>query len=99
MEKRLVILGAGESGVGAAMLGKAKGFDVFVSDMGEIKDKYRSILEKENIAYESGKHSEEKIMNAGLVIKSPGIPDKAPLIKALVAKGIDVVSEIEFAAH
>jgi UDP-N-acetylmuramoylalanine--D-glutamate ligase len=99
MNKRLVILGAGESGVGAAMLGKAKGFDVFVSDMGEIKEKYKSILEKENIAYESGKHTEEKILNATLVIKSPGIPDKAPLIKKIISKNIEVISEIEFAAH
>jgi UDP-N-acetylmuramoylalanine--D-glutamate ligase len=99
MNKRLVILGAGESGVGAAMLGKAKGFDVFVSDSGEIKEKYKSILEKEKIAYESGKHTEEKILNATLVIKSPGISDKAPLIKKIIAKDIEVISEIEFAAH
>jgi UDP-N-acetylmuramoylalanine--D-glutamate ligase len=99
IKKRLVILGAGESGVGAAMLGKAKGFDVFVTDMGEIKEKYKVILDKENIAFESGNHSEENILNATLVIKSPGIPDKAPLIQKIVANGIEVISEIEFAAH
>jgi UDP-N-acetylmuramoylalanine--D-glutamate ligase len=99
INKRLVILGAGESGVGAAMLGKAKGFDVFVSDMGEIKEKYKTILGKENIVFESGNHTEENILNATLVIKSPGIPDKAPLIQKIVANGIEVISEIEFAAH
>jgi UDP-N-acetylmuramoylalanine--D-glutamate ligase len=99
MNKRLVILGAGESGVGAAMLGKAKGFDVFVSDIGEIREKYKGILEKEKIAYESGKHTEEKILNASLVIKSPGIPDKEPLVRKIISKDIEVISEIEFAAH
>jgi UDP-N-acetylmuramoylalanine--D-glutamate ligase len=99
MSKRLIILGAGESGVGAALLAKAKGYDVFVSDAGEIKRKYADALQKEKISFESGKHDEEKILNSNLVIKSPGIPDKLPLIKKLVAKGIDVISEIEFAAR
>jgi UDP-N-acetylmuramoylalanine--D-glutamate ligase len=99
MNKRLVILGAGESGVGAAMLGKAKGFDVFVSDMGEIQEKYKNILTNENIAFESGNHTEENILNATLVVKSPGIPDKALLIQKILANGIEVISEIEFAAH
>ena len=76
----------GESGVGAALLAKAKGYDVFVSDMGEVKEKYRKVLEKEKISFESGKHDEEAILKATLVIKSPGIPDKAPLIKKILAK-------------
>jgi UDP-N-acetylmuramoylalanine--D-glutamate ligase len=99
MSKRLIILGAGESGVGAALLAKAKGYDVFVSDMGEVKEKYRKVLEEEKIPFESGKHDEDTILKASLVIKSPGIPEKAPLIKKILAKGIDVISEIEFAAR
>ncbi|HMR19770.1 MAG TPA: UDP-N-acetylmuramoyl-L-alanine--D-glutamate ligase, partial [Sphingobacterium sp.] len=80
---RLVILGAGESGVGAAVLGKEKGFDVFVSDMGTIADKYRAQLEQENIPFESGTHTEDLILNADLVVKSPGIPEKTTLIQKL----------------
>ncbi|MDQ0967568.1 UDP-N-acetylmuramoylalanine--D-glutamate ligase [Flavobacterium sp. W4I14] len=94
---RVVILGAGESGVGAAKLAQAKGFDVFVSDYGLITDKYRAALEKLSIPFESEKHTKELILNATEVIKSPGIPPTAPIIKKLVAKGIPVVSEIEFA--
>jgi len=94
---RVVILGAGESGVGAAKLAQAKGFDVFVSDYGVITDKYRAALEKLSIPFESEKHTEELVLNATEVIKSPGIPPTAPIIKKLVAKGIPVVSEIEFA--
>ena len=94
---RVVILGAGESGVGAAKLAQAKGFDVFVSDYGVITDKYSAALEKLSIPFESEKHTEELILNATEVIKSPGIPPTAPIIKKLVAKGIPVVSEIEFA--
>jgi UDP-N-acetylmuramoylalanine--D-glutamate ligase len=94
---RVVILGAGESGVGAAKLAQAKGFDVFVSDYGVITDKYRAALEKLSIPFESEKHTEELILNANEVIKSPGIPPTAPIIKKLVAKGVPVVSEIEFA--
>ncbi|ARS38516.1 UDP-N-acetylmuramoyl-L-alanine--D-glutamate ligase [Sphingobacteriaceae bacterium GW460-11-11-14-LB5] len=94
---RVVILGAGESGVGAAKLAQAKGFDVFVSDYGVITDKYKAALEKLSIPFESEKHTEELILNASEVIKSPGIPPTAPIIKKLVAKGISVVSEIEFA--
>ena len=82
MEK-LVVLGGGESGVGAAILGKTKGMEVFLSDMGSIKPKYREMLEEEGIAYEEGKHSEEKLLDADLVIKSPGIPPYAPLVKKL----------------
>lgn len=94
---RVVILGAGESGVGAAKLAQAKGFEVFVSDYGVITDKYKAALEKLGVPFESEKHSEELILNATEVIKSPGIPPTAPIIKKLVAKGIPVISEIEFA--
>ncbi|WP_099371793.1 UDP-N-acetylmuramoyl-L-alanine--D-glutamate ligase [Sphingobacterium sp. 1.A.5] len=96
---RLVILGAGESGVGAAILGKDQGFDVFVSDMGSIADTYKSTLEKEGIAYEEGQHTKDQIINADLVVKSPGIPEKAPLIKELRGLGLPIISEIEFAAQ
>ena len=96
---RLVILGAGESGVGAAILGKDKGFDVFVSDMGAIADNYQVTLDEEGIAYESGAHTENLILNADIVVKSPGIPEKSPLVTTLRSKGIDVISEIEFAAQ
>ena len=96
---RLVILGGGESGVGTAILGKKKGYDVFVSDFGKIKDKYRAVLIENNIAWEDEQHTESLILNANLVMKSPGIPDKAPIIKKLVEKGISVISEIEFAAQ
>ena len=98
-EGRLVVLGAGESGVGAAILGKDKGFDVFVSDMGVISDAYQFRLQEENIAFESGHHTQELILSANLIVKSPGIPEKAPIIKMLRAQGIPVVSEIEFAAQ
>lgn len=94
---RVVILGAGESGVGAAKLAQAKGFDVFVSDYGVITDKYKAALEKLSIPFESEKHTEELILNATEVIKSPGIPSTAPIIKKLVAQGLPVISEIEFA--
>jgi len=94
---RVVILGAGESGVGAAKLAKQKGFDVFVSDFGVITDKYKLALEKLEIPFESEQHTEALILNAFEVIKSPGIPSTAPIIKKLVASRIPVVSEIEFA--
>ncbi|MES2621565.1 MAG: UDP-N-acetylmuramoyl-L-alanine--D-glutamate ligase [Bacteroidota bacterium] len=96
MKKRLVILGAGESGFGAAVLGMKQGYDVFVSDAGKIKANYKKLLEERKIKYEEGKHTEEKILNADLVMKSPGIPDKAEMVKKIRAKGIKVVSEIEF---
>jgi UDP-N-acetylmuramoylalanine--D-glutamate ligase len=99
MKKRLVILGAGESGVGAAILGLSKGYDVFISDVGEIKKQYRDELEQRNIPFEEGKHTEDIILNANLVIKSPGIPDKAPIIKKLHGKQIEIISEIEFAGR
>jgi UDP-N-acetylmuramoylalanine--D-glutamate ligase len=95
--KRLVVLGGGESGVGTAILGKQKGYDVFVSDYGKIKDNYKQVLTNNEIKWEDEKHSEELILNADVVMKSPGIPDKAPIVKKLVAKGIPVISEIEFA--
>lgn len=96
MTERVVILGAGESGTGAALLAKAKGFDVFVSDQGQMKPKYREELVRENIAFEEGQHTTEKILNATLVIKSPGIPDKADLIKKIAQKGITIIDELEF---
>ena len=99
MSKRLVILGGGESGVGAAILAKKEGLDVFVSDRGEIKEKYKSVLENIDVDWEEGKHTETEIMNADEVIKSPGIPDTAPLIVKLVENGIKVISEIEFAGR
>jgi UDP-N-acetylmuramoylalanine--D-glutamate ligase len=97
--KRIVILGAGESGVGAAILAKKQGFDVFLSDSSEIKSEYKALLEKHEIELEEKKHSEVLILNADEVIKSPGIPEKAPLIKKLHEKGIPVISEIEFAGR
>lgn len=97
--KRIVVLGAGESGVGSAILAQKQGFDVFVSDMSPIKEKYVVELNQYNIAWEQGQHTEELILNADEVIKSPGIPEKAPIIKALRAKGINIISEIEFAGR
>jgi UDP-N-acetylmuramoylalanine--D-glutamate ligase len=99
MNKRAVILGAAESGVGAAILARKQGFDVFVSDLGTIKDKYRKELTERQFDFEEGQHTEDKILNADVVIKSPGIPDKAPLIKKLKEKDIPVISEIEFAGR
>jgi len=96
-KKRLVVLGAGESGVGAAKLAQKQGFDVFVSDFGSIADAYKADLQRMNIPFEENQHTEELILNAVEVVKSPGIPAKAPIVKALVEKGISVVSEIEFA--
>lgn len=96
--KRLVILGGGESGVGTALLAKAKGYEVFVSDKGKIKEKYKDVLIHNAIEFEDEQHTESKILNADIVMKSPGIPDKAPMVKAIRDKGILVVSEIEFAA-
>ena len=97
--KRIVILGAGESGAGAAVLAKKEGFDVFVSDMSAIHNKYKTLLEAHNIEWEEKHHSEEKILNADEIIKSPGIPKEAPMIQKAMAKGINIISEIEFAAR
>lgn len=97
-KQRLVILGGGESGVGAALLGVRKGYEVFVSDKGKITENYQAELNGLGIDWEMGVHTESKILNADLVVKSPGIPDKAPLVQQLKAKQIPVISEIEFAA-
>ena len=97
--KRIVILGAAESGVGAAVLAKKEGFDVFVSDMSAIKDKYKKMLNEHEIVWEEGRHTAELILNADEVIKSPGIPDTAPMIVAIKEKRIPIVSEIEFAGR
>ncbi|MGB3948636.1 MAG: UDP-N-acetylmuramoyl-L-alanine--D-glutamate ligase [Bacteroidia bacterium] len=98
-KKRLVVLGAGESGVGTAVLALKKGFDVFLSDKGKIKDKYKDVLTKYDIKWEEGTHTEALILNADEVVKSPGIPDKVELIKQLHKQGTPVISEIEFAGR
>ena len=98
-EKKVVILGGGESGVGAAILAKDRGYDVFLSDMGQIKGKYVDILEKEEIRYESGVHTRSQIIDADIVVKSPGIPVDAPMVKEIKSKNIPVISEIEFAGR
>ncbi|RLZ11941.1 UDP-N-acetylmuramoyl-L-alanine--D-glutamate ligase [Faecalibacter macacae] len=97
--KRLVVLGGGESGVGTAILGKKENFDVFLSDRGAIKDKYKAMLEEHGITYEENQHTEELILNADIVMKSPGIPKKAALIQKLKEQGTSVISEIEFASR
>ena len=96
--KRLVILGGGESGIGTAILGKQKGFEVFVSDSGEILKKYKKVLLHNDILFEEKNHTESKIVNADVVMKSPGIPETVPLVLKLKEKGIQVISEIEFSA-
>ena len=97
--ERIVILGAGESGTGAAILARQKGYDVFVSDAGKIKPFYRDLLDEYHVIYESGGHSERLILNASEVIKSPGIPESVPIMKLLRKKGIRIISEIEFAGR
>lgn len=97
--ERIVILGAAESGVGAAILAKKQGFDVFVSDGGSIQPAYQALLDTYGVAYESGGHTAELILNAHEVIKSPGIPDTAPMVAAVRSAGISVISEIEFAGR
>lgn len=97
--KRIVVLGAGESGAGAAILAKKEGFDVFVSDTSKIKDKYKEMLDAHGIEWEEGHHTEEKILSADEVIKSPGIPKEAPMIQKLMAQGTHIISEIEFAGR
>ena len=99
MEKRIVILGGGESGCGAAILAKKLGFDVFLSDFGSIADKYKQMLDEHAIPWEEGKHTKELILNAGEVIKSPGIPHEAPMIVQIKNAGIPIISEIEFAGR
>jgi UDP-N-acetylmuramoylalanine--D-glutamate ligase len=97
--KYIAILGAAESGTGAAILAQKQGYEVFVSDMGTIKKEYKDELQKRNIAFEEGQHSEQRILQAGEIIKSPGIPDTAPLIVKAITLGIPVISDIEFAAR
>ena len=97
--KRIVILGAGESGAGAAVLAKKEGFDVFVSDMSKIADRYKKLMDDHQIEWEEGQHTEEKILSADEIIKSPGIPDTAPMVSKAIAKGIHIISEIEFAGR
>ncbi len=96
---RIVVLGGAESGVGAAVLAKVKGFDVFLSDNGKLKDDYKALMDNWQIAYEEGGHTPEKVLDADEVVKSPGIPETAPMVRALRDKGIHVISEIEFAAR
>src|SRR5215813_3016713 len=97
MEKRLVILGGGESGTGAALLAKKMGYDVFVSDESSLKENYRAVLQQADIAFEEGRQTEEKILDADEVMKSPGIPEKNEMVKKVRKKGIDIISEIELA--
>lgn len=94
---KVIVLGAGESGVGTAVLAKAKGYEVFVSDFGMISDKYKAILNEFDIRWEEGKHTESEILSGNIVVKSPGIPDKVAIIQKILANDIDVISEIEFA--
>ena len=98
MASKIAILGGGESGVGTAILAKIKGYEVFLSDMGKIKPKYKEVLEHNEIEWEEEKHSESRILNCEVVMKSPGIPEKAPLVKNLIGHGVPVISEIEFAS-
>jgi len=97
--KRLVVLGGGESGVGAAILGKVKGMDVFLSDMGNISARYKQALDEHGIEWEEGQHTEARILSADEVVKSPGIPPTAPIVQRIVSKNIPVISEIEFAGR
>ena len=99
MKKKIVILGAGESGTGSAILAERKGYDVFVSDKGSMQDKYRKELEANNIDFEEGKHSVDRLITADLAVKSPGIPENAEAVRALADRGIEVISEIEFAGR
>ncbi|HET9277667.1 MAG TPA: Mur ligase family protein, partial [Flavitalea sp.] len=97
MNRKLVILGGGESGVGAALLAKQEGYDVFLTDESSLKEIYRNELLNAGIEFEEGRHTDEKILNADEVVKSPGIPEKNEMVKKIRAKGIDVISEIELA--
>jgi len=99
MSEKIVIMGAGESGTGTAILAQKKGFEVFLTDNGKIKEKYRKELENYNIPYEEGNHTESKILEADIVVKSPGIPESAPVVKKLRTRGTPVISEIEFAGR
>ena len=99
MKELIVILGAGESGIGSAVLARMKGFDVFVSDNGTIKPKYKELIKKYDLPFEEGGHTFEKILNAVEIIKSPGIPEKAEIIQAVRKKEIPISSDIEFASR
>ena len=99
MKKKIVILGAGESGTGSAVLAQKEGFDVFVSDKGQIKDQYRKILDDKKIRWEQEGHNEDIILSADEIIKSPGIADNTPIMISILKKGIPVISEIEFAGR
>lgn len=99
MNKKIAILGAGESGAGAAVLAKKEGFDVFVSDMSKIQNKYKDLLDKHHIEWEEEQHTEERILDADEIIKSPGIPETAPMVKKAKERGINIISEIEFAGR
>ncbi|MBR4871475.1 MAG: UDP-N-acetylmuramoyl-L-alanine--D-glutamate ligase [Alistipes sp.] len=99
MKRKIAVLGGGISGYGSAILAKKKGFDVFLSDMGKIADKFKARLDEWSVEYEEGQHTEERILDANEVIKSPGIPDTAPMVKKIRERGIPVISEIEFAAR
>ena len=98
-QRRIVVLGAGESGTGAAILAKDKGFDVFVSDYGNISPRYKETLDREGIAWEEGQHSLDRILAADEVIKSPGIADTTAVMQKVISKNIPVISEIEFAGR
>ena len=96
---RLAVLGAAESGVGSAILAQQKGYEVFISDMGNIKEKYKNLLDAHVLSWEEGQHTESEILNADEIVKSPGIPDTAPIVAEAYRRGIPVISEIEFAAR
>ncbi len=95
--KKLAILGAAESGVGTAILAQKQGWDVFVSDFGSIKEEYKETLNRHNLRWEEGHHTEEEILSADAVVKSPGIPDTAPIVQRLIEKGTPILAELEFA--
>lgn len=97
--KRLVVLGAGESGVGTAILAKKQGYEVFVSDMGTVKDRYKAMLDAHAIEWEEGSHTAEKVLSADEVVKSPGIPDSSPMVQQLISQGTPILSEIEFCSR
>jgi UDP-N-acetylmuramoylalanine--D-glutamate ligase len=97
--KLIVVLGGGESGVGSAILAKKQGFRVFLSDIGTLKEEHRETLRAFNIDFEEGGHTEQRVLEADEIVKSPGIPDTAPLMQKVLAKGIHVISEIEFAGR
>ena len=96
---RLAVLGAAESGVGTAILAQQKGYEVFISDMGNIKEKYKNLLDAHGLSWEEGRHTESEILNADEIVKRPGIPDTAPIVAEAYGRVIPVISEIEFAAR